>query len=236
MTDKISSATAAGKYYFKITGFDGRAIEGQKFTTAHDYVLPDEVSVIFVIDSAELSAPSLYVSGGDGVKLSGSNLLYADYRGSAYKFSNYLRGWGTDYDDKNLVLEVSGGTAVGHNAEITDVIDTDGKATAYAVYVYPNTNYKWASGVSGLVDHDGKDALVFYFRVDKLEVSLNWTDGEYVYDGGLQSPVLTITNMKNNDDVSAVIGDKKTSSKLSAINAGEYTAYALGLEGERAFN
>ena len=236
LTDKISSATAAGKYYFKITGFDGRAIEGQKFTTAHDYVLPDEVSVIFVIDSAELSAPSLYVSGGDGVKLSGSNLLYADYRGSAYKFSNYLRGWGTDYDDKNLVLEVSGGTAVGHNAEITDVIDTDGKATAYAVYVYPNTNYKWASGVSGLVDHDGKDALVFYFRVDKLEVSLNWTDGEYVYDGGLQSPVLTITNMKNNDDVSAVIGDKKTSSKLSAINAGEYTAYALGLEGERAFN
>ena len=232
-SQSVAEAIAAQTYYLKILGFEGKTIEGQTFTTAANYVLPAGVSQPFVIEEFSLDTATLYVPGSDSeVKLSGSTLLYADYRGAAFIFGNYVRNYNAD----ELVLTVTGDGVLGDNAGITDVLYGGTDVIAYTVYVYPNVNYRWNDAVTGLVEYEGHLALQFSFRVDPLEVALDWSGDMFVYDGAEKTPSVEITNVKNADDVAVAIGDRATAQALAATAAGRYTAYAMNLIGERAFN
>ncbi len=64
------------------------------------------------------------------------------------------------------------------------------------------------------------------FTIKRRVVEVQWTVGQYVYNGQEQGPTAEITNLVNNDDVSLKVVD------AAKVNAGSYTAKVSKLVGE----
>lgn len=64
------------------------------------------------------------------------------------------------------------------------------------------------------------------FTITRRTIDVEWTVGQYVYNGQEQGPTAEITNLVNGDDVSLKLVD------AAKVNAGTYTAKVTGLVGE----
>lgn len=64
------------------------------------------------------------------------------------------------------------------------------------------------------------------FTIARRTIEVEWTVGQYVYNGQEQGPTAEITNLVNGDDVSLKV------TEAAKVNAGTYTAKVAGLVGE----
>ena len=64
------------------------------------------------------------------------------------------------------------------------------------------------------------------FTITRRTIEVEWTVGQYVYNGQEQGPTVEITNLVNGDDVSLKV------TEAAKVNAGTYTAKVTGLVGE----
>lgn len=105
-------------------------------------------------------------------------------------------------------------------------IDVDEYMVSYADY----TN----AGVAtvNILDNVGGDYIVYgstTFTINPKVVGIDWTDIEFTYNGEMQVPTATVTGLVNNDEIGITVTGGQT-------NAGNYTATASALTGEKKAN
>lgn len=216
-----------GKYNISVTAYsvkaaDGSAIDGE------NYKLPVTHDFDFYITAADLKAPVFRET-------------HTVYIGTGIDITAFISNWLTEFtigsETKAEIAYYANGGAVG---ELKDVLrDADDNVTAYRVYVYPKTNYKWAPSVSTETLPSDADIMAYAidFTVEPLSVTLDWTELEKTYNGGAQKPAVDITNKKGSDDVSVAIGFKQDGIAIAeATDAGRYIVFASALSGDQRGN
>ena len=95
------------------------------------------------------------------------------------------------------------------NKTYTETVPTDADTYTVRATIPATQNYNGATGTAE-------------FTIEKLEVTLNWINTEFTYDGNPHEPTAIVTNLVNSDVCMVTVDGTQT-------NAGTYTATATGL-------
>ncbi len=233
LTSEIAATdvTEVGDYYIKVTDYSVTA--GGASIDKANYKLPVPSDFPFHIVAAGLNAPVL-VAPFTGSAVS------TEYTGNVFAIGDFIVDWATEFkvggvDKVNIAVYGNGATAT-----LKNVLYLGDAVTAYKVYIYPKDNYDWVEGVTttALPSDSTVNAYEIDFTVTQLEVELAWvnTTLKTEYNGTAQSPTVNITNKKGSDAVSVEIGFTKDNTKVTALNAGKYVAYAKSVNGAQSGN
>lgn len=199
---------------------------GAAYTYAVNYKLPENVKLpestplTFEITTPFLGTPTL-----------SKNKVTYQGKNNPYDILNYIEGDAYTYvvNDKTL-CKLQFTYAIGEKSY--DKLAVAGK---YTITVTPAENFKWNDG--------GAEPVEFTFTIDKLAVTLEWTESSLSSTyGNAPAPAVDIENKVAGDDVGIVIGykDKDGINVIddlsSTSNAGEYKVYAAGLNGNDCVN
>ena len=85
-------------------------------------------------------------------------------------------------------------------------------AGAYVAQIMlKNNNYEWADGTS--------ENLLINWTIEKMPISINWTNTELIYNGLLQKPTTTVSAGVTGETIEVSVSGE-------AVNAGDYSATA----------
>ncbi len=232
--DGKSVVYSSGVYFIKITGFGANT--GTQNAKVYKNYLPVEdenysgeflknISVKFEIVSPEFEKPTLTVGG---------TAVTVEYKGSAYKFSDFINNYSDIYVGANgkmrLAITVDG---IEGNPDIRDVKIADRGVAAYTVTVVPASDYKWTDGT--------QTAVTFTLTITKLAVTLGWDNVSHVY-GNTAGATAEVANIPTGSGdivtVSVVYRNDESGSSADIIpeDAGKYYSYAVSLSGKSADN
>lgn len=125
--------------------------------------------------------------------------------------------------DPDFTYEVTAGSLVEGDA-LSDITykrdEGENVLTGYKTYKVTASQKEGANANYNITFEVGE------FTIKRRVVEVQWTVGQYVYNGQKQGPTAEITNLVNNDDVSLKVVDAEK------VNAGSYTAKVSKLVGE----
>lgn len=222
----VSSITSSGDFIIRIVSHSSTD------DTALNYYIPvnDGVSALekeFTIAPLALDPVTL---------TNGTSAVAVTYKGSAYKFADYIANYGGENANKIEWLVIAVDTLSGNNPDIVNVKLSGTQVVAYTVTVSPADSYEWDTTKGGVTDK--KEAMQFTFTVSKLAVKLNWGSTTSTTYGQTPSASATVTN-RGTDNVTVTVGYKNASGgELSVVptSAGNYFVYAKSLNGAQSGN
>ncbi len=247
------SITAAGTYWVELLAWNAAADGG--YSRALNFKLPDGgLKVQFAIMPSALDAPQRTAAD-----------LSEEYTGTPYTFGADYFNWNdykfgengfrleiyivrkTETEQAGLIFTAGASDSKGVSVGMTDV-------SVYTVYVYPAANFEWsaaakaASGYQASMSVNGTEraGFAYDFEITQKEIGadgIEWGTVSFIYNGAQQlpSPAVKAESLLHKNDTAATVkfdadGIRITNGTSNATNVGSYTATAIKLSGDRAFN